>query len=277
MNSARLLERISAEWCTTHQQYRDSKIKIGRLIREYIRQSLIEVDGLNEIERRKSVSGTRNQCVNCVKRKLNISNSLVNDLIRVSAVVDLLCPDTDLAKLSYASLRFMRVFVYRPNMGKTIRRGKKELKDGEVEPSEMELWLVRECYRRYALPIIHQGISGQWTSNRIMKEIYALSVVPDPRRRPRERKEPALDNITITSISQRSNTESPVVNQPSTKQAIIQQALNLCLMWDNPDELLRIVQQRLEDIRSKPVSMLPSREMRLIEYERRATNKESVT
>lgn len=298
INAIQILEQIKTEWYQTRASYRDGKIKVGSLIRQYIVQCLKELDGLNEHDRAKSQLSSREQIIRSVMRTLNISNTLVNELIRISVVYELLCQPlaVDLGKISYSSLRTMRIFVYRCNRGVLIRRGKKTKTSNEIEPSQLEQWSIRPCFANKAQEIVRRAIVEQWTEKQLTQEInLTLSKVRSSSNGGRidnsltgtfVTREPVQERIgKLEYNSDLIATEDGQVRSiiPNDDDSIVERITNLCLASDDPDKIIDEVRQKIESIRTGKIvnrqrnSDVMSREERIAEMQRRAALKLSLT
>lgn len=289
MNSTELLNQIHNEWATGRASHRDSRVRVGRMIREYIGACLMEAAGLNEHDRRLVKTSNRSDAVQALRQKLKISHTMVNELIRVSAVVDLLCPDRDLGTASYTSLRILRAFIHRPNRGKQIQRGRHK-HDDEIEPADIEVWTVRKGYEKKGKELAARMIDEEWDSNRVRTETYAVigqlrkrsstGTYVDTQSKRRDivltdGKGPRYEE-TITSESDTTNTIGAKI--PQDRDEMVEQAVNLCLAYDDPDAFIEMLRRRLENIRAAKKhnitvareSVPLSREDRLKLYEQQA-------
>lgn len=171
--SNQILESLSAIWAQSRSDYRDSRIRCGRLIREYISQRLREVEDLPEYRRGISRQGAIEE----VQSRLGIRKALANELIRVSAVVDLFWGQNPLpATVSYSTLRPFQTLVRRPN-GKARRTTK--VADGTISLSEKESWHPKKEYAVESARIFKSMVANYWNSKRVIGEIQKIKPTRD--------------------------------------------------------------------------------------------------
>lgn len=133
-----ILAAARAAWFASRSASRDSQLTVGRLLRRYILARIAETDGMNEADRVAS-GNSREDAISAISLALSVTRSRVNQLIHLSAVVDLLSDGGNVGELSYSAIRAMRSLVRR-RRGKIVRSRKR--KDRPFLPSSREEWVI---------------------------------------------------------------------------------------------------------------------------------------
>lgn len=164
--SESLIQEAERIWRASREFYRDSTIKIGRLLQQIIIFRLKQADG-KTVKERLNNRLTRESTVVEVADRLKIKKRHAYEMIRVSIVVDLF---GNPGKLTYSTLREFTVLIQRRKC-KIIQRRNKKSSD-EVLPSESEVWEIKTPINDINLrEVYNRAVVENWESKYTKKFI----------------------------------------------------------------------------------------------------------
>lgn len=140
---AALLDEAASLYTTTRLGYRDSMLRVGELLHQYLLESL----NAGNLSRE---TATANACA-----ALDVTRGKVNELVRISQTVKLL---GEPGNLSYSALRAFRCYVHR-------RRGKK------LVGPQREVWQVRQGAHSKAKAFYSEAVTGNFTSKQVLARV----------------------------------------------------------------------------------------------------------
>lgn len=174
MTAEEMLEGIERAWLTSRANYRDSMLRIGRLLHEYILQGLQEGDQLGE-DQRIEQGISRRRLVERAEERLKAPRGKVNELVCAAMGVELLWGDKPLEGMSYSCLRYLYLVIERGRLTKeVVHRRKGEVREGTRLPSDRERWQVRKGMEKEARQIFRTAIREAWTSDRFRQALVEL-------------------------------------------------------------------------------------------------------
>lgn len=147
-------------WIGGREDWRDAKLQTGRLLLHFLTNRMEVADHLPEAKRGEY---GRSQSIRMAAAHLGIRAETVNDLMRVSSVVDILSDNGYLGSMAYTTLQHFRKGIHR-------RKGPRSRGPSStgLSPSEKVGWeLVSESYRTLFRRAVQEG----WTDGQVRKEL----------------------------------------------------------------------------------------------------------
>lgn len=228
--SQEILDSLLTTWVQSRSSFRDSRVHCGRLIREYIVQRLREVDDIPA--HRRGIS--RQGAIEEVCSRLGIRRHVVNELIRISAVVDLFwgkdepLPDA----VTYSMLFGFQFLICRPK-GK-LRRNRRE-EPGTINLSQREQWSIDPDYeddaRRIWKIMINQNLGRG-------KVIGLIKEIKPTKERGLYRKSQAMQQL------QKMPADLFYVARNSSPRDLADMIMTLVEHSPSPDLVLKLISQR---------------------------------
>lgn len=232
MTSSELLAEIVRTWAMSHNERRDSYLKIGGLLAEFVSIRMKEGDGLNEKDRL-AKRCSRMQAVEDACAALDLGNHVINVMIGAHYANLLLSDGKSLANLSWSSLRALTTLVER-NKGKIQRSRNQRSKGKFLTLSETDIWQVNKATTlELAKGLFARAISEDWSCVKVRNECHWL--LGRKIRRPQPKSEgPSAAPMSLKKIAQTSN--------PKDLADMILELINLST---NKEEVLDLVEQGL--------------------------------
>jgi hypothetical protein len=179
--AAALLDEAASLYATSRAGYRDAMIRVGDLLRRYVTARLREGDSLNEAGRAR-INLRRAACTADAAFSLATSRNKVNELMRISAAVELLAGSGGVGGLSYTSLRYFRVAIERVPVARVRRglptpsgTGRPTGAAGGLAPSGRNVWRVRQVRGIDPAAVFHRAALEGWDSKTVMAELRPLT------------------------------------------------------------------------------------------------------
>lgn len=154
-SSEEILNEAQAVWFASKQEYRDGVLRVGKLICEFIVARLREGDGLPEAVRIDR-GLTRTRSIWIAAERLGLKDANVNMMVNTCRVVELF---GDPGSLSLSTLRVFTVYIRHKRF--KVARGR-ELKEGEVLPSQTEVWEFKPTTGRDPVDLYQQAVRENW-------------------------------------------------------------------------------------------------------------------
>ena len=167
--SAGLIARAQEIYRSASENFRDSMLELGRVLRDYVIARAKEATGLTRKYRCK-LRLTREAFIEQAAQDLRMRPWAVNELIKTAAAFDLLVPPgTDLGTISYSSLRPMGALARRPAEPIRIDR---DLEEGHLELADKEVWKVNpDVGEEKARALYAQCLRERWTYATSLKKM----------------------------------------------------------------------------------------------------------
>lgn len=239
MNAENLLQQAKKAFQQGQLNYRDAMLETGRLLKEYIFESLKKLDGTTRRYRRTNKL-SRESLIHQAAAELDTRNDEVSRLIQAGAVVQLM-DDLGVGNLSFGSVLAFRAFIYR-----------KPQPDGaDWKPSLSETWQFRPNTETAAKELFSEAVQKSFSKSQVLDGIYKIThgkPIPKPTQ---ENK-----NKFQREYRSREKRERVAKNSPTSDEARIQElkAARLASPGDIAERCMELI-EAAEDPRTVAIRL----------------------
>lgn len=160
------LDGIVTLWTSARKGYAREMIEVGNLLRQYLVDLLRAGEGMTE-EQRMKANIRREVYTQAAATRLGVIRQKINELIRTSAVVELLSDKGYTGNLSYGAIRWFRALIQR-------RRGcvKRTLTDDGLTLVEREEWVIKISG---STNLFRKAVNENWNEPTVRENVKALA------------------------------------------------------------------------------------------------------
>ena len=162
-----ILEEAKTLYQAGQQNWRDTRIRVGWLLHQYILSQMQELDGLTKLQLRGKP--TRTKVIKSIAETLGTTRRRVSWMVATAMVVNLLADSGQIGGLCYNAILRFQVFIQRKGMP----FGRK-MATPITTYSLVEEWQVKEKYAETGLALFRQAVAGDWTEEKVFAEVNRL-------------------------------------------------------------------------------------------------------
>jgi hypothetical protein len=187
-----ILEEVANAYHGSNTQYRDTMLRAGRLLHNFVLGYLQQADGMEERSRIAN-RFSRAEALKIAAARLSCTTVDVNRFLAVAMTAELLSDNGDVGKLTFAGIAFFWRFVHR----KTGKRGQTGSFPGrqEIPISFLEKWEIKPEFRDKAVALFRHAVATSMKTEEIRSAALLLYTGPTARkchRRKIDLKQPAI-------------------------------------------------------------------------------------
>lgn len=249
--SEALLNELSDVWQKGVGDYKEMRIRVGRMLHEYVLQGLREGDAIPKESERVRLGLTRQALVDRAGGRMGLKEAAVNNLIRCAAVVDLLSDGGYTGKLSYTSIRTFRAVIERIGKGKDVVRSINPRATTNtsctVALSSKEEWQIRPKCTEWAAALFRRAVGDNWSIQRVDDELALKLMVRPNKSSPSTGLPPKRRDHVIRDVTPPNTVD---IAQQAHPRDLAEMVVGMVLSSPDPDTVLKLVLEAIRKARA---------------------------